>query len=63
MDMLRGAEKVILRDLPKIAVCIYHNASDMYQILNWLADLNLGYKFSIRHHTSNLYDTILYAYH
>lgn len=61
-DMLRGAEKIIRRDLPKIAVCIYHNASDMYQILNWLADLNLGYKFSIRHHNVNTLDTILYAY-
>ena len=61
-DMLRGAEKIIRRDLPKIAVCIYHNASDMYQILLWLAGLDLGYKFSIRHHGANCIETVLYAY-
>ena len=63
MDMLRGAEKIICRDLPKIAICIYHYISDLYQILNWLADLNLGYKFSIRHHKLDFVETVLYAYH
>lgn len=62
LDMLRGAEKVIRRDLPKIAVCIYHNASDIYQILLWIDSLNMGYKFSIRHHSTLISDTVLYAY-
>ena len=62
LDMLQGAEKIIRRDLPKMAICIYHNASDMYRILLWLAALNLGYKFSIRHHTPMNSDTVLYAY-
>ena len=61
-DMLQGAEKIIRRDLPKIAVCIYHNASDVYRILLWLNDLNLGYKFSIRHHGASYSETVLYAY-
>ena len=60
--MLQGAEKIIRRDLPKMAICIYHNASDMYRILLWLAALDLGYKFSIRHHTPMNSDTVLYAY-
>ena len=63
MDMLQGAEKIIRRDLPKIAICIYHNVSDMYRILLWLADLNLDYRFSIRHHQSKYADLVLYAYH
>ena len=62
LDMLRGAENIIRRDLPKLAICIYHNASDLYQILLWLKDLNLDYKFSIRHHVPPYYDTLLYAY-
>ena len=62
-DMLQGAEKIIRRDVPKIAICIYHNASDMYRILHWLNNLNLGYRFAIRHHSSLFFDTILYAYH
>ena len=63
LDMLQGAEKIIRRDLPKMAICIYHNASDMYQILLWLAKLDLGYKFSIRHHSPANLGTVLYAYH
>ena len=62
LDMLIGAEKIIRRDRPKLAIAIYHNASDMYQILLWLHSLGMGYKFAVRHHTPDLYDTILYAY-
>ena len=62
LDMLKGAENIIRRDLPKIAVCIYHNASDLYQILLWLKDLNLNYKFAIRHHGALYSETVLYAY-
>ena len=62
LDMLQGAEKIIRRDMPKIAVCIYHNSSDIYQILLWLNSLNLGYKFSVRHHSPAYFDTVLYAY-
>lgn len=61
-DMLKGAETVICRDKPKIAVCIYHNASDMYQIQLYLASLNIGYKFGVRHHSAAFYDTVLYAW-
>ncbi len=62
-DMLHGAEKVIRRDLPKMAICIYHNLSDLYRILLWIDSLNLGYKFSIRHHLLDYFETVLYAYH
>lgn len=62
LDMLKGAEKIIRRDLPKISVCIYHNASDIYQILLWLNGLNLGYNFAVRHHSPAYFDTVLYAW-
>lgn len=61
-EMLQGAEKIIRRDLPKIAVCIYHNASDMYRILLWLDALNLGYKFSVRHNSAGYCETVLYVH-
>lgn len=61
-SMLQGAIDVLKRDRPKLAISIYHNAVDMYAILRWLADLNLGYKFYIRHHSVRDVDTVLYAY-
>jgi hypothetical protein len=62
LDMLRGAESIIKRDKPLLAVCIYHNASDMYTIPLFIKELNNNYKLKIRHHTYSLLDTVLYAY-
>lgn len=60
-DMLLGAVNILKRDKPKLAISIYHNAVDMYNILNWLNNLKLGYNFYIRHHSVRDAETILYA--
>jgi FkbM family methyltransferase len=62
LDMLQGAESIIKRDKPLLAVCIYHNASDMYEIPLFVKMLCPEYKIKIRHHTYSLFDTVLYAY-
>jgi FkbM family methyltransferase len=62
LDMLRGAVSIIKRDKPLLAVCIYHNASDMYMIPLFLRILCPDYKLKIRHHRFSLLDTVLYAY-
>ena len=62
LDMLKGAEKIIRRDRPKLAICIYHNASDMFRIQQWIDSLNLEYKFAVRHHSLRLAETVLYAW-
>lgn len=59
---LRGAVNVIKRDHPRLAICIYHNASDMYQIQTFLMQLDLGYHFAIRHHSPTYSETVLYAW-
>ena len=61
LDMLQGAVKVLKRDRPKLAICIYHNATDMYSIIDWLNQLELGYKFYVRHHSVRDTETVLYA--
>lgn len=60
--MLLGAENIIRRDTPKLAISIYHNASDLFRIILWLDALHLGYYFSVRHHSTKFEDTVLYAY-
>ena len=62
LDMLKGAEEIIRRDRPKMAICIYHNASDMYRIQQWIKALNLDYKFAVRHHSTIWSETVLYAW-
>ena len=61
-DMLRGAEQVIRRDRPKLAICIYHNATDLFRTMLWIKELNLGYKFKLNHHSVTQSETVLYAY-
>lgn len=58
---LKGALNTIIRFKPKLAISIYHNLSDYSKIIPWLDDLDLKYRFFIRHHTIHAEETVLYA--
>lgn len=60
--MLHGAEQVIRRDWPKLAICIYHTPFDMYRIALWLKSICPDYKFTVRQHYCEIWETVLYAY-
>jgi len=62
LDMLYGAESVIRRDKPLLAVCIYHNASDMYSIPLFIKKLCKDYIIKIRQYSYKFDETVLYAY-
>ena len=62
LKMLRGAERLIIKNTPKIAVSIYHSPADLFDIILYLSGLDLGYKFYVRHHSKKFEDTVLYAY-
>jgi FkbM family methyltransferase len=61
-DMLYGATSIIKRDKPMLAICIYHNASDMYTIPLFVKKLNNKYRLKIRQHSYKFAETVLYAY-
>jgi FkbM family methyltransferase len=60
---LMGAKETILRDKPKLAVCLYHLNEDMVRIAEYIHELVPEYKLYVRHNSSYplLIDTILYA--
>lgn len=60
--MLLGAKKIIKEQKPKLAVCIYHNATDMYSIPLLVKALNPEYRLKVRQHSYGLDETVLYAY-
>ena len=62
LEMLRGAESVIKRDKPLLAICLYHNATDMFLIPMFVKELYKDYKIKIRHYRYSFMETILYAY-
>lgn len=60
--MLLGAEHGIQANKPLLALSIYHNAVDLYEIPLLIRKMVPEYHFGCRHHTVELYDTILYAW-
>ncbi len=60
--MIMGAKKIIEEHKPRIAVCIYHNPTDIYSIPLLLKKINPDYQLAVRQHSYNCDETVLYAY-
>ncbi len=61
-DMLLGAEGIIRRRKPKLAVCIYHNTVDLFSIPLLIKEICPEYRFSVRHHSNVQAETVMYAW-
>ena len=61
LEALKGARNTILRDKPKLAICIYHKPEDMIEIPMYVKQLVPEYKLYVRHHASGEAETVLYA--
>lgn len=62
MEALQGAKMCIQRDVPRLAISIYHKPKDMEEIGTFLLALVPDYMFSIRHYHSDAIESILYAF-
>lgn len=62
LNVLRGAQETIKKYKPKLAVCAYHRASDYWEIIKYVTNLNQYYKVGMRHYSDILDDTTLYFY-
>lgn len=60
-DALLGAEKLIRKQKPKLAICVYHKPEDIYRIIHLLESWNLGYRFYMRVYEDVGIDQVLYA--
>lgn len=58
---LQGAKQTILRNRPKLAICIYHRNKDFIEIPEWIHKLVPEYKLYVRHHAYSINETVLYA--
>jgi FkbM family methyltransferase len=59
---LCGARKTIHDHRPGLAICVYHRPEHLWQIALLLDSWDLGYKFYLRAHAFNGFETVLYAY-
>lgn len=61
LESLKGAEKCIKRDRPKLAICIYHKPEDLYELPLYIKSIVPEYKLYIRHHSNIGAESVLYA--
>ncbi len=60
-EALLGAKKIIEKYKPKLAISVYHNATDLWKIPLLIKKLNNDYKIYLRHYSNEIMDTICYA--
>jgi hypothetical protein len=61
-DALRGAEGLIRRYSPGLAISVYHRASDIWRIPLWLRPLYPGdTRYFLRRHSRTIADTVFYV--
>ena len=58
---LRGARNIITTQKPKLAICVYHDFSHLWEIPLYIKELFPGYRIYLRHHTTLEYETVCYA--
>ncbi len=61
LECLKGAENIILKNKPKLAICIYHSDNDMIDIIEYIHKLIPEYKIYLRQHGINEADTVIYC--
>lgn len=61
MNALMGARDTIVRNKPKLAICIYHSNEDMIRIAEWIHETVPEYKLYVRQHKFSEDETVLYA--
>ena len=61
LEALKGAEEAIRKWSPKLAISVYHRASDLWQIPELVRSLNPSYRLYLRQHDGGVIETVLYA--
>ncbi len=61
LKALHGAKNTILRNKPKLAICLYHSDEDMLSIIEYVHELVPEYRLHVRQHSLFAAETVLYA--
>lgn len=56
-----GAKNIIIEQKPVLAISVYHKFDDIYELPLLIGSFKVKYKYYLRHYTSCLSETVLYA--
>ncbi len=60
-EALKGAEKMIKKHKPALAISVYHAPGHMWEIAKIISGWDLGYKFYLRAYGYHSFDVVLHA--
>jgi FkbM family methyltransferase len=63
LNALRGSEGHIRRELPKLAIAVYHDSSDFRLIFEYILSIHPKYKVYLRHYTQGWSETVMFFKH
>lgn len=61
IEALKGCKKIIQQYKPKLAICIYHNPEDLFEIPIMIKEMCQEYRLTIRQYANSQFETVCYA--
>jgi FkbM family methyltransferase len=61
LDALAGMRNLIAKNLPKLAISVYHKPNDLEEVLRFVKSFNSYDRFSLRNYAHQGFETIFYA--
>jgi FkbM family methyltransferase len=61
LDALSGGASLVKNTKPTLAICVYHWPTHLWQIPLWAHGQNPDYRFYLRHYSTNMSETVMYA--
>ncbi len=55
-----GAKKVIAKSHPRLAICVYHKADDLWKIPEQVLSIRDDYKVYLRHYTEGVTESVMF---
>lgn len=59
-EIIHGARQVLAKDCPKLAICVYHQGDDLWQVPKLVLSIQPNYRLYLRHYTEGIDETVMY---
>ena len=60
VSAINGAKYLINKYHPKLAICVYHKATDIREVFKTVLNIRADYHVYLRHYTEGIYETVMY---